>query len=717
MKPKHPKRDHSAYNSTKQYRSKYLFLINNLRESGSDPAIAECLPLLTQLITPEETIEITKLIDQSEKSGANKRFMREPSDDFCDLLTNFHLTKARTLNAAKTQAAVYLLKYLRAEQAPRPDPLENPFIRYIAQQLGLSRSQQEIILFLAIIGSTNRLNWMQMGSTNVSDYVQILATISKIAKSEISQITGPQSILMRTGLVSEGSDCIAISDEALRAINGDLSIDDFQEQRFVNDAKTVYPIDSFEIASTEREIITSLLKSEDPCLLLFYGKPGSGKTELARTLAQVSGKKILLVPPLIEGSHESRLSRVHYTSYFAEDAVIIVDEADNIINTESHFMAMRSSALPSKSLFNTFLDQNKAKILWIVNDYNDIHESTLRRFHFKMRFDKLSLKQREQAMDLILKKHGQTHLKGERFIQETIRDEFITPGILDNVVKSYGRIQRLDSSLEAGAIIPRLIQSHRPEKRESHGLSANDEKYHLEIINTSGNPKQVIETAQIFFEQKRRPGGGLNFLLHGLPGTGKTEFVKHVARECGRDVLFKRGSDLLSMWLGATEQNIAEAFREADKRDAILLVDEADTFFQSRELAQRSWEISQTNEFLNQMENHGSLLFCCTNLIKRLDAASMRRFHFKLEFRAMLESKRTEFFADYFKELLEAEPSKRDLERALNKLTTLTPGDFRAVRQRYSYRPAASVTWQELVSELEGESSYKNESQNRVIGF
>ncbi len=320
-------------------------------------------------------------------------------------------------------------------------------------------------------------------------------------------------------------------------------------------------------------------------------------------------------------------------------------------------------------------------------------------------------------MDLILQKHNRQALKSETFVQDALKDEFITPGILDSVMDSYGRIEALGSDLAAQAVIPRLIQSHKPEKKEESGLSAGDETYRLEILNTSGKPQMLVDTAKSFFSAERRPGAGLNLLLHGLPGTGKTEFVKYLARQCGRDVLFRRGSDLLSKWLGETEQNIARAFREAERSNAILLVDEADTFFQPREQAQRSWEVSQTNEFLNQMENHSTLLFCCTNLIDKLDAASMRRFNFKLEFRAMAEDGRAVFFADYFKDLLGDLPPAGELDRALRRLTTLTPGDFRAVRQRYSYCPQGSVSWQELVTELEAEGGYRRESRGQRIGF
>ena len=49
-------------------------------------------------------------------------------------------------------------------------------------------------------------------------------------------------------------------------------------------------------------------------------------------------------------------------------------------------------------------------------------------------------------------------------------------------------------------------------------------------------------------------------------------------------------------------QYIASAFYKAEKDGAVLVIDGADTFLYSRETAIRSWETSQINEFLTQLE-------------------------------------------------------------------------------------------------------------------
>lgn len=84
-----------------------------------------------------------------------------------------------------------------------------------------------------------------------------------------------------------------------------------------------------------------------------------------------------------------------------------------------------------------------------------------------------------------------------------------------------------------------------------------------------------------------------------------------------------------------TEKNIASAFKEAEREKAILLIDEADSFLQDRGHSQHSWETTQVNEMLTQIEAFEGIFIATTNLIETLDAASLRRFDVKVRFDVM----------------------------------------------------------------------------------
>ena len=90
------------------------------------------------------------------------------------------------------------------------------------------------------------------------------------------------------------------------------------------------------------------------------------------------------------------------------------------------------------------------------------------------------------------------------------------------------------------------------------------------------------------------------------------------------------------MWVGGTEKNIAECFRQAETDGAILLIDEIEGFLQDRREARHSWEITGVNEMLTQMESFPGIFIASTNLRDNLDQAALRRFDMKIKFDYLL---------------------------------------------------------------------------------
>lgn len=203
----------------------------------------------------------------------------------------------------------------------------------------------------------------------------------------------------------------------------------------------------------------------------------------------------------------------------------------------------------------------------------------------------------------------------------------------------------------------------------------------------------------------------LNLLLSGPPGTGKTEFVKYLGVKVGAKVIPVTASDLLSPLAGKTEQLIAAKFAEAKSKNAILFFDEVDSFLQSREGAAHSWEVTQVNELLQQMEKFDGVLVAATNFKERLDKAVLRRFVYKLKLDYLTDEGKEIFFKRYFKTSLSAEERRR-----LHAIRDLAPGDYRVVRESLYYLDDAPTNAQRLEA-LEAESAAKSEGRPGRIGF
>jgi SpoVK/Ycf46/Vps4 family AAA+-type ATPase len=135
----------------------------------------------------------------------------------------------------------------------------------------------------------------------------------------------------------------------------------------------------------------------------------------------------------------------------------------------------------------------------------------------------------------------------------------------------------------------------------------------------------------------------------------------------------------------------------------MLIFDEADSLLHDRREAARSWEVSQVNEMLTWMESHPLPFVCTTNLMDRLDQASLRRFTFKLRFDTLDREQAKLAFAHFFGILA---------PRALPE--GLTPGDFATVRRKRDVCGSASLDL--LVEWLEQEVEAKG-LRPRGIGF
>jgi SpoVK/Ycf46/Vps4 family AAA+-type ATPase len=248
-----------------------------------------------------------------------------------------------------------------------------------------------------------------------------------------------------------------------------------------------------------------------------------------------------------------------------------------------------------------------------------------------------------------------------------------------------------------------------------------EKNYDTRALNASMEPEKIVRMVQNAEEFSKNNSqnlsgseNGIRMLFYGKSGTGKTEFARYISESLGKKILLKRASDILDKYVGGSEQNIRDAFEEADRTGSILLFDEADSFFASRENAEHSWERTQVNEFLTQMEEFGGIIICTTNLKEIMDSAMNRRFHIIVEFkpldktgiRCMLE----QYFASY-------NFSDEEICR-LERKESVTPGDFGALANRMRFMDSTELSPAYITEELcKMQDEKTGESTKRKIGF
>jgi SpoVK/Ycf46/Vps4 family AAA+-type ATPase len=159
--------------------------------------------------------------------------------------------------------------------------------------------------------------------------------------------------------------------------------------------------------------------------------------------------------------------------------------------------------------------------------------------------------------------------------------------------------------------------------------------------------KDLLKDAKFTETQKRLTdknlSRGVAALLHGAPGTGKTEIVRQIAKETDRELMKVEISQSKSMWFGESEKIIKrvftdyKSFAKGSERMPILLFNEADAIISKRREIGNS-NVGQTenaiqNIILEELENFEGILIATTNLVNNLDPAFERRFLFKIQFR------------------------------------------------------------------------------------
>ena len=304
---------------------------------------------------------------------------------------------------------------------------------------------------------------------------------------------------------------------------------------------------------------------------------------------------------------------------------------------------------------------------------------------------------------IALIKGQSSNMLDDKTIKAIINHSDIPPALITNTaqvikaIKCKDRnsafVHHLNNTLKAQGYLPIITGSH---------LST---EYDVSFVNSSVDLKAL--TSNLVHNLNAR------LCLYGVTGTGKSAFAQYIAQQLNRPFILKKGSDLISMFVGGTEQNITLAFDEAREKEAVLVFDEVDSFLQDRDTATRSWEITQVNEMLTQMESFDGIFIATTNLMDSLDRASIRRFDMKIEFKAMNADQVWRICQAYgtMLGLKITKASKHKVQRALPKAT---PGNFATVLRQHRFNKVTSLD--DLIKRVQQES--KLQQDDRIaMGF
>lgn len=584
-------------------------------------------------------------------------------------------------NAKKTGLYIDRLSSLIADWEQDGPSREYAKIETLAGKLGLDHEDIEIIRFgyalktepflvEFICHMSNEVNWMSIPKQ--------LSCFLNFPPSLISSKCLSSSKLINTGLIDVSfhrfgrgvDDAIALPAYLIKWIECQDDAD-ILTMLCGTSVKSPLKYEHYDHIKDVRDTLKRFLegslhnRKSKGTNILVYGEIGTGKTEFAKVIAGHIGANLYAIgeecsaEDTFEISRDERLCKLKMAGYLLEDvpsAILLFDEMEDLLNCGY------GPKKESKVFMNRLLETNAVPTIWVSNSINLFDTSFLRRMSFVVEMKSPPAHARKIIWDNICTETGFSMKPDDA---EALSKQFDDPPAF--IAKAINGAKVMEGGVSD---ISYMLNSMRKSVglKPAAGATMLPQKFDESLVNVSMD----LDALSRKLSNKGVP---LNFslCLYGASGTGKSAYARYLADRMGMDVSHIRASDILSPYVGATEENIANAFEDAAAKREFLIFDEADSFLSDRKNARNAWEITAINEMLTWMESHPYPFVCTTNLMDRIDNAALRRFTFKVKFDFLNQVQIKKAFYSFFNTQMP------DSGRCLHATTI---GDFSVVKKK-----------------------------------
>ncbi|MCC2636613.1 MAG: family ATPase [Moraxellaceae bacterium] len=597
----------------------------------------------------------------------------------------------------------------------------------LADKLGLDEAERRILEFTVLLHSERSLDDAAdfLGGLSTRRVSSVLAIVLDLPEVAVKFALSSKGGLARCGLVTVD---INSSSPPLKGKLDVVSlrfVDRMQSEEqdplqlirdtvFLSRPGTLAR-DNYPHAARELEILLPYLQRtleqhRTGVNVLIYGPPGTGKSEMVRMLASETRSELFEVASEdeegdpVRGENRLRSYNAAQSLLVSHRALLLFDEIEDVFNDGDGPWGRKSTAQLRKAWINRMLEENPVPTLWLTNSIRCMDQAFLRRFDMVMELGVPPRQERER----IVRDHA-GDLLDEGTITRIASAEALSPAVIARAAAVISAVRDDLSPDRRGSAMELLVnntltaQGHEPVRKHEGALPA---WYDPRFVN--------VDTDLTALAEGLRENRNARLCLYGPPGTGKSAYGRWLADQLGMPLLVKKCSDLLDMYVGGTEQNLAAAFREASQSKSILLIDEVDSFLQDRRGARQSWEVSGVNEMLTQMDNFEGIFIASTNLMQGLDQAALRRFDEKLQF-GYLQAEQAWTLFERLCEGLALDTPDASLRIEIDRLKVLTPGDFAVVARQHRFRKFGAPG--AVLQRLREECALKEDGQQQSMGF
>merc|ERR1719194_253450 len=341
--------------------------------------------------------------------------------------------------------------------------------------------------------------------------------------------------------------------------------------------------------------------------VLMFGPPGSGKTLIARAVANETGAFFFLIngPEIMSklaGESESNLRKAFEEAEKNSPAIIFIDEIDSIAPKREKTQGEVERRIVSQLL--TLMDGLKARahvvVIGATNRPNSI-DAALRRFG---RFDRevdIGVPDENGRLEVLRIHTKNMKLSDDVDLEQLAKEthgyvgadlaQLCTEAAMQCIREKMDVIDLDDDEIDAEILDSMAVSQENFRQALNVSNPSALRETAVEVPNVTwddiggleGVKRELQETVQypVEFPDKFEKFGmspSKGVLFYGPPGCGKTLLAKAIANECQANFISIKGPELLTMWFGESEANVRDIFEKArGSAPCVLFFDELDS--------------------------------------------------------------------------------------------------------------------------------------------
>jgi chromosomal replication initiation ATPase DnaA len=455
-------------------------------------------------------------------------------------------------------------------------------VRALQRALALSAAEYRVLSFIYLCSNSRLLGAMvDFLQTTFCEESQrdIISKLLGITLNELKQALDENATIVQMQLTRPAdnplfhcfTECLLMPEAISERITACESIEDNVLSGLLHlSTQNSLNINDFDFMGEVLDLLTACIQDASssngkPLSVLLVGPPGTGKTELAKTLAASVDAKLFEVPVVNKEKPEQVVSyrlaeyvRMSTMLNNSPKAHILFDEVEDVLE-------ISKNRDKQKAWINTILERRNTTTYWVCNSIQHFDSSFLRRFDYVVNMPTLDYRSRIKMMNAAFLPFG----VNPHYLKTIATQATRTPALVQRIKGLVERVQRTEVSVETAlkTCFPSVPTWYSEELGE----------FSFEHCHSNG----FLSLSDL--SQHCQDNSSVRALVTGGSGMGKSALSRYLCFECNESTSLYTAIDLSSVHPNMFVDNIEQKFRAAQRNRRMLVLDDIDQLLQSAE--------------------------------------------------------------------------------------------------------------------------------------